>query len=82
MYGIFGRKITIHTVIYGANVRFWPTLHVRQSLLFPLSLLASFTVMQKLLLCRQACARVGNSIMHQNSIRWPTGSKSFYKGAL
>ena len=25
-YGIFNREITIHTVIYGANVRFWPTL--------------------------------------------------------
>jgi len=26
MYGIFGREITIHTVIYGADIRFWPTL--------------------------------------------------------
>ena len=26
MYGIFGRETTIHTVIYGVYVRFWPTL--------------------------------------------------------
>jgi hypothetical protein len=25
-YGIFGRETTIHTVIYGANIRFCPTL--------------------------------------------------------
>ena len=25
-YGIFSREITIHTVMYGADVRFWPTL--------------------------------------------------------
>ena len=27
-YGIFSKEITIHTVIYGADIRFWPTLHV------------------------------------------------------
>jgi len=26
IYGIFGRKITVYTVIYGAYIRFWPTL--------------------------------------------------------
>ena len=26
VYGIFGRKITIYTVIYGVYIRFWPTL--------------------------------------------------------
>ena len=26
IYGIFGKEITIHTVIYGVYVRFWPTL--------------------------------------------------------
>ena len=26
MYSIFGRKTTIHTVIYGVYIRFWPTL--------------------------------------------------------
>ena len=25
-YGIFGREITIHTVIYGVYIQFWPTL--------------------------------------------------------
>ena len=25
-YGNFGREITIHTVIYGVYIRFWPTL--------------------------------------------------------
>ena len=25
-YGIFGREITIHTVLYGVSIRFWPTL--------------------------------------------------------
>jgi len=28
IYGIFGREITEYTVIYGADVRFWPTLGV------------------------------------------------------
>jgi len=28
-YGIFSREITIHTVIYGADIRFWPTLRMR-----------------------------------------------------
>ena len=27
-YGIFSREITIHTVIYGMNIRFWPTLYM------------------------------------------------------
>jgi len=27
-YGIFGREITIHTVIYGVYIRFWLTLDV------------------------------------------------------
>ena len=27
IYGIFGRKITKYTVIYGVYTRFWPTLH-------------------------------------------------------
>jgi hypothetical protein len=26
-HGMFSREITIHTVIYGADIRFWPTLH-------------------------------------------------------
>jgi hypothetical protein len=26
MYGNFGREITKYTVIYGAYIRFWPTL--------------------------------------------------------
>jgi hypothetical protein len=26
IYGIFGREITKYTVIYGAYIRFWPTL--------------------------------------------------------
>jgi len=25
IYGIFGREITIYTVIHGVNIRFWPT---------------------------------------------------------
>jgi hypothetical protein len=28
MYGVFSREITKYTVIYGVNIRFWPTLHV------------------------------------------------------
>jgi hypothetical protein len=28
MYGIIGREIAKHTVIYGAYIRFWPTLHI------------------------------------------------------
>ena len=27
-YCIFSREITIHTVIYGADIQFWPTLHI------------------------------------------------------
>jgi hypothetical protein len=26
IYGIFGRGITRHTVVYGVYIRFWPTL--------------------------------------------------------
>ena len=26
-YGLFSKEITIHTVIYGADIRLWPTLH-------------------------------------------------------
>jgi hypothetical protein len=29
IYGIFGREITKYTVIYGAYIRFWPTLQKR-----------------------------------------------------
>ena len=28
VYGIFGREITKSTVIYGAYIRFWPTLQI------------------------------------------------------
>jgi len=28
IYGIFGREITKYTVVYGAYIRFWPTLHM------------------------------------------------------
>jgi hypothetical protein len=28
IYSIFGREITKYTVIYGVNIRFWPTLHM------------------------------------------------------
>jgi len=28
IYGVFGREITIHTVIYGVYIQFWPTLHI------------------------------------------------------
>ena len=28
LYGVFGREITIHTVIYGVYIQFWPTLAV------------------------------------------------------
>jgi hypothetical protein len=27
-YGTYGREITIHTVIYGVYIRFWPTLRM------------------------------------------------------
>ena len=33
VYSTFGRETTIYTVIYGVNIRFWPTLHV--SILMP-----------------------------------------------
>jgi hypothetical protein len=26
-YSVFSREITLHTVIYGADILFWPTLH-------------------------------------------------------
>jgi hypothetical protein len=38
-YGIFSREITIHTVIYAADIRFWPTLymlHIKHSQAFSL----------------------------------------------
>ena len=28
IYGIFGREITVYTVIYGAYIRFWPTVYM------------------------------------------------------
>jgi hypothetical protein len=28
IYGIFGREITIHTVIYSGDIKFWPTLDI------------------------------------------------------
>ena len=31
IYGIFGRKTTKYTVIYGVYIRFWPTLHISAS---------------------------------------------------
>ena len=43
-YGIFSREITIHTVIYGADIRFWPTLLIVHTH-FP----SSFTVLLQLL---------------------------------
>ena len=33
IYGIFGREITIHMVIYGADIRFWPTLVILSSVM-------------------------------------------------
>ena len=29
IYGIFSREMTIHAVIYGVHIRFWPTLHIQ-----------------------------------------------------
>ena len=29
VYGIIGREITKHTVMYGVYIRFWPTLHLQ-----------------------------------------------------
>ena len=41
IYGIFGREITKHTVIYGADIRFWQTLltikHANAPMEFPTS---------------------------------------------
>jgi hypothetical protein len=34
MYGIFGREITKYTVIYGAYIRFWPTLGMCHTLIW------------------------------------------------
>jgi hypothetical protein len=31
MYGIFSREFTKYTIIYGVNIRFWPTLLIPQS---------------------------------------------------
>jgi len=28
IYGVFGRGISDHTAMYGAYIRFWPTLHM------------------------------------------------------
>ena len=33
VYGFYGREITKYTVIYGVCIRFWPTLHMVQTLL-------------------------------------------------
>jgi len=31
IYGIFGREITVYTVIYGLYIQFWPTLYMMVS---------------------------------------------------
>jgi len=36
-YGIFSREITLHTVIYGENIRFWPTLSILHAALSSLA---------------------------------------------
>jgi len=28
IYNIFSREITIHTIIYGVQIQFWPTLYI------------------------------------------------------
>jgi len=43
-YGIFSKKITIHTVIYGADIRLWPTVVMLHVMHEPKSLLLSFAV--------------------------------------
>jgi hypothetical protein len=30
IYGVFGREIIKHAVIYGVCIRFWPTLHIQE----------------------------------------------------
>jgi hypothetical protein len=35
LYGISGREITIHTVIYGVYIRFWPTLPIPYTVYIP-----------------------------------------------
>ena len=37
-YGIFSREITIRTVIYGADIRFWPTLIFCQAGCLPITI--------------------------------------------
>jgi hypothetical protein len=38
VYGIFGREVTIYTVIYGVYIRFWPTLNICYLPSLPLNL--------------------------------------------
>jgi len=42
IYSIFGREITEYAVIYGVYIRFWPTLLILLSTIFP-QLLASIS---------------------------------------
>ena len=62
IYGIFGREITIHTVMYGMYIRFWPTLLIITSAVpcFNLDLGHSTDTST---LC---CSKMAHSYVHTN----------------
>jgi hypothetical protein len=63
-YGVFSREITIHTVIYGAYTRFWPTLH---------------TVFGKTIVCHIAVACVRMCFVFGVELRKWGGPKSLVR---
>jgi len=40
IYGIFGREITVYTVIYGAYIRFWPTVDISHQIFETISVVS------------------------------------------
>ena len=55
IYGMFGREITKYTVIYGAYLRFWSTLHILRGLIDGLAWTLGPCVSPGLFLCCSCC---------------------------
>jgi hypothetical protein len=71
-YGICSREITIRTVIYGADIRFWPTLHKRQQISrLYLSCILCMPLWPRRhvqRVCAMACAAMAHQLIHRNQL--------------
>ena len=74
IYGILSREITIHTVIYGVHIRFWPTLHMHKFWCFHFQASSSITVLLiTQMTVNQRCLVTAN---HQPEVPRTRGAKS------